>query len=74
MEKYKVQVTTRKNALLLIAATMLLIYAGLVFYRGGLPELPSFIKGFHTGAFIGFELCIVFSSSSIEKPVKMKQS
>ncbi|GAK40526.1 hypothetical protein PUW24_19810 [Paenibacillus urinalis] len=60
MEKYKIQVTTRKNALLLIAAAMLLIYAGLVFYRGGLPELPSFIKGFHTGAFIGVELCIVF--------------
>ncbi|MFD1134869.1 hypothetical protein [Paenibacillus urinalis] len=60
MEKYKIQVTTRKNALLLIAAVMLLIYAGLVFYRGGLPELPSFIKGFHTGAFIGVELCIVF--------------
>ncbi|MCM3781873.1 hypothetical protein M3231_02695 [Neobacillus mesonae] len=60
MDKYKVQIKTRKNALSIVAAATLLIYVGLVFYRGGLPELPSFIKGFHTGAFIGVELCVVF--------------
>lgn len=60
MDNYKVQVKTRKNALSLVAAATLLIYVGLMFYRGGLPELPSFIKGFHTGAFIGAELCFVF--------------
>ncbi|GKU77366.1 hypothetical protein [Paenibacillus sp. L3-i20] len=59
MENYKVQIKTRKNALSLVAAATLLIYVGLVFYRGGLPELPSFIKGFHTGAFIGTELFLV---------------
>ncbi|MFD2700608.1 hypothetical protein ACFSVM_09000 [Paenibacillus shunpengii] len=70
MEKYKVQIRTRKNALSVVAAAMLLIYAGLVFYRGGLPDLPSFIKGFHTGAFIGVELCIVFFLARYIKAIK----
>lgn len=74
MDNYKVQVKTRKNVLSLVAAATLLIYVGLVFYRGGLPELPSFIKGFHTGAFIGAELCFVFFSPSTLKPAKMTQS
>ncbi|MVP00570.1 hypothetical protein [Paenibacillus lutrae] len=60
MDKYKIKVKTRKNVLSLVAAAMLLIYVGLVFYRGGLPALPSFIKGFHTGAFIGVEVAVVF--------------
>ncbi|OMF61293.1 hypothetical protein MKY66_16375 [Paenibacillus sp. FSL R5-0766] len=60
MDKYKIKVKTRKNVLSLVAAATLLIYVGLIFYRGGLPDLPSFIKGFHTGAFIGVELAVAF--------------
>ncbi|MBT2764965.1 hypothetical protein [Paenibacillus sp. ISL-20] len=60
MDKYKIKVKTRKNALSMVATATLLIYVGLVFYRGGLPDLPSFIKGFHTGAFIGVEVAVVF--------------
>jgi len=60
MDKYKLKVKTRKNVLSLVATATLLIYVGLVFYRGGLPDLPSFIKGFHIGAFIGVEVALVF--------------
>ncbi|WP_338587022.1 hypothetical protein V6669_16655 [Paenibacillus sp. Y5S-9] len=60
MDKYKIKVNTRKNVLSLVAAATLLIYVGLIFYRGGLPDLPSFIKGFHTGAFIGVEVAVAF--------------
>ena len=60
MDKYKIKIKTRKNVLSLVAAATLLIYVGLIFYRGGLPDLPSFIKGFHTGAFIGVEVAIAF--------------
>ncbi|MGO4732361.1 hypothetical protein [Paenibacillus sp. 2KB_22] len=60
MDKYKIKVETRKNALSLVAVVTILIYVGLIFYRGGLPDLPSFIKGFHTGAFIGVEVVITY--------------
>lgn len=60
MDKYKIKIKTRKNVLSLVAAATLLIYVGLIFYRGGLPDLPSFIKGFHTGAFIGVEVAVAF--------------
>ncbi|WP_434750978.1 hypothetical protein [Paenibacillus amylolyticus] len=60
MDKYKIKVKTRKNVLSLVAAATLLIYVGLIFYQGGLPDLPSFIKGFHTGAFIGVEVAVAF--------------
>lgn len=60
MDKYKIKVETRKNALSLVAAATILIYVGLIFYRGGLPDLPSFIKGFHTGAFIGVEVVVTY--------------
>ncbi|WP_336758281.1 hypothetical protein [Paenibacillus sp. USHLN196] len=60
MDNYKIKVKTRKNVLSLVAAATLLIYVGLIFYRGGLPDLPSFIKGFHTGAFIGVEVAVAF--------------
>ncbi|WP_151736022.1 hypothetical protein [Paenibacillus tengchongensis] len=59
MEKYKVSLRNRTNALSLVAAATLLIYVGLLMFRGGLPELPSFIKGFHIGAFIGVEVFVV---------------
>ncbi|MGG4403442.1 hypothetical protein ABEW61_25215 [Paenibacillus amylolyticus] len=60
MDKYKIKIKTRKNVLSLVATATLLIYVGLIFYRGGLPDLPSFIKGFHTGAFIGVEVAVAF--------------
>ncbi|MEK4663045.1 hypothetical protein MHH93_14165 [Priestia sp. FSL H7-0729] len=60
MDKFKIKVETRKNVLSLVAVAMILIYVGLIFYRGGLPALPSFIKGFHTGAFIGVEVVITY--------------
>ncbi|MEO2257472.1 MULTISPECIES: hypothetical protein [Paenibacillus] len=60
MDKFKIKVETRKNALSLVAAATILIYVGLIFYRGGLPALPSFIKGFHTGAFIGVEVVVTY--------------
>lgn len=60
MDKFKIKVETRKNALSLVAAATILIYVGLIFYRGGLPALPSFIKGFHTGAFIGVEVAVAY--------------
>ncbi|MET1170867.1 hypothetical protein BK124_02975 [Paenibacillus amylolyticus] len=60
MDKYKIKIKTRKNVLSLVAAATLLIYVGLIIYRGGLPDLPSFIKGFHTGAFIGVEVAVAF--------------
>lgn len=58
MEKYKETLRTRMNGLSLIAACAAVIYIGLTFYRDRLPVLPSFIKGFHTGAFIGIELIV----------------
>jgi len=60
VDKFKIKVETRKNVLSLVAVAMILIYVGLIFYRGGLPALPSFIKGFHTGAFIGVEVVITY--------------
>lgn len=60
MEKYKIKVNTRVNILSLVAVGTALIYLGLLLLRGQLPELPSLIKGFHIGAFIGGELCVVY--------------
>ncbi|WP_281363472.1 hypothetical protein [Paenibacillus lemnae] len=41
METYKMQINTRKNLLSLAAAVMLVIYAGLLLYRGGILPIGS---------------------------------
>lgn len=60
MDKYKSRIKIRMNVLSLVIAAILLIYVGLIVYHGGLPELPSFIKGFHIGVFIGAEIFLIF--------------
>ncbi|WP_138751494.1 hypothetical protein [Paenibacillus sinopodophylli] len=56
MNAYKEKMRTRMNLVSFAAAGAALIFAGLMLYRDHLPVLPSFIKGFHIGAFIGFEV------------------
>ncbi|WP_150276020.1 hypothetical protein [Paenibacillus tepidiphilus] len=70
MDKYKVSLKNRTNALSLVAAATLLIYVGLMYFQGGLPKLPSFIKGFHIGAFIGVELFVVSYLAKYMKAAK----
>ena len=70
MEQYKAKLQRRINALSLVAVGTALIYAGLVFFRGQLPAVPSFIKGFHIGAFIGLELIIAFYLGKCMQAIK----
>lgn len=63
METYKQKVRTRANLLSLVALLTAVLYVVFLFIRGTHPdvaELPSFIKGFHIGAFIGLELLTVY--------------
>ena len=59
MEKYKEKVRIRTNSLSLLAVGTIIIYFVLMLNRDHLPVLPSFIKGFQLGAFIGLELFLV---------------
>lgn len=60
MNAYKEKLRTRINLISIAAAAAALVYVVLTIYREQLPVLPSFIKGFHIGAFIGFELFAVW--------------
>ncbi|MCM3747791.1 hypothetical protein M3223_10520 [Paenibacillus pasadenensis] len=60
MNAYKEKLRTRINLISFAAAAAALVYVVLTIYREQLPVLPSFIKGFHIGAFIGFELFAVW--------------
>lgn len=60
MNAYKEKMRSRMNLVSIAAATAALVFAVLTIYRDHLPVLPSFIKGFHTGAFIGSELIAVW--------------
>ncbi|MDF2836873.1 MAG: hypothetical protein K0Q63_2513 [Paenibacillus sp.] len=55
MNAYKEKMRTRMNLVSLAAAIAALVFLALTIFREQLPVLPSFIKGFHIGAFIGFE-------------------
>jgi len=58
MDAYKKNLRTRMNLVSVAAAVAALLYVGLMIYREHLPVLPSFIKGFHIGAFVGLELIL----------------
>lgn len=60
MDTYKETIRIRTSRLTLVAAGTALLYIVLMFYRDRLPDVPSFIKGFHIGAFLGLELIIAF--------------
>lgn len=60
MNEYKKQLRIRMNIVSLAAVTAALAYAILTIYRDQLPVLPSFIKGFNTGAFVGLELLAIW--------------
>lgn len=60
MNTYREKLRKRTNLMALAAVVTALIYLILTFNRDNLPTLPSFIKGFHIGAFIGLELFAVF--------------
>jgi len=60
MNTYKEKIRTRTNLVAIAAVVTALIYMILTFNRDNLPTLPSFIKGFHIGAFIGLELFAAF--------------
>ncbi|URN92751.1 MAG: hypothetical protein NAG76_12915 [Candidatus Pristimantibacillus lignocellulolyticus] len=60
MNTYKEKLRNRTNLVALAAVVTALIYTILTFNRDNLPTLPSFIKGFHIGTFIGLELFAVF--------------
>jgi uncharacterized membrane protein len=47
------------NLVSFAAAIAALVFLALTIFRDQLPVLPSFIKGFHIGAFIGFEVIAV---------------
>ncbi|MFC4776008.1 hypothetical protein ACFO9Q_04345 [Paenibacillus sp. GCM10023252] len=60
MDTYKEKIRTRTNLVSLAAIAAAIIFLVLTLYREHLPVLPSFIKGFHIGAFIGLELFAAF--------------
>lgn len=60
MNTYKEKLRTRTNLVALAAVVTALIYTILTLNSDNLPTLPSFIKGFHIGTFIGLELFAVF--------------
>lgn len=60
MNTYKEKLRIRTNLVALAAAITALIYVVLLLNRDHLPVLPSFIKGFHTGAFLGLEVFAAF--------------
>jgi|LSQX01.2.fsa_nt_gb uncharacterized membrane protein len=60
MEKYRARI---KKRLVVMSITILVVVAMyLVFslYRGSLPPIPDFIKGFHAGAFVGVAFMLMF--------------
>ncbi len=59
MNAYKAKMVTRMNLVSFAAAIAALVFLALTIFRDQLPVLPSFIKGFHIGAFIGFEVIAV---------------
>lgn len=73
MEAYKAKLRSRINALSLAAAGSALIFAGLLLFREHAPSVPSFIKGFHIGVFIGLELIIVFYLSKCVRAYKNEE-
>lgn len=60
MKNYKEHLQIRTNILSVAIIVVAAAFFTLNFYRNQLPELPSFIKGFHQGAFIGFSLYTVY--------------
>ncbi|MDF2923985.1 MAG: hypothetical protein K0R57_2899 [Paenibacillaceae bacterium] len=59
MDNYRTKVQNRINILSLVAVGTALIYTVLTLYRDHLPDIPSFINGFHSGAFFGLELIVI---------------
>lgn len=59
MENFKTKVQKRTRVLSVLMVITALLFAGLFFYRDQLPVLPSFIKGFHQGAFVGLEIVLL---------------
>lgn len=56
MNTYRAKMRTRASWVAAAAAVTAILFAALTIYRDQLPTLPSFIKGFHQGAFISLEL------------------
>ncbi|MHA6482171.1 hypothetical protein ACX1C1_09775 [Paenibacillus sp. strain BS8-2] len=61
-KKTLIRITLVSSAAVLTAIAFLV----LTLYRDQLPALPSFIKGFHIGAFIGLEaFCLIYLGNCI---------
>lgn len=60
MEKFKAKIRKRTLVISIVLLAMAATYFVFSLYRDSLPPVPDFIKGFHTGAFIGVELVAVF--------------
>lgn len=60
MEKFKAKIRKRTLFLSIFLVVIAASYLVLSLYRDILPSVPDFIRGFHTGAFIGAELVAVF--------------
>lgn len=71
MNAYKAKMRIRVNLISLAAVIAALVYVALSIYRDRLPELPSFIKGFHIGAFFGFE---AVAASYLVKYMKVRKN
>lgn len=60
MEKFKAKIKRRTLIISIVLIIMAATYFLFSLYRNTLPPVPDFIRGFHTGAFIGVELVAVF--------------
>ncbi len=60
MERFKNKIRKRTTLMSVVIMGILVTYFVLSLYKGSLPVIPDFIRGFHTGAFIGVELTFVF--------------
>ncbi len=60
MEKYKKKIQIRTILMSFVMIGLAVFYFVFPIYRKALPQIPDFIRGFHTGAFVGVELAMVF--------------
>ena len=59
MEKFKEKILKRTILMALIATLLTISYLVLFYKQNALPQIPDFIKGFQTGAFIGVDVILI---------------
>lgn len=70
MNAYKEKMQARMKLVSFTAVLIALVYAVLSIFRHQLPELPSFIKGFNIGAFIGLEFIALIYLGKCRRALK----